>query len=1009
MKAPRFWIALLLPLLAASALYAQDPPGAKRFTNQMMHNGGVSSVCFSPDGRYALSGSGSTIKLWEVNTGNEIRTLTGHTSYVSEVCFSPDGLYILSASSDKTLKLWEVSTGNQVRTMTVHATNSVHSVCFSPDGRYALSGSDDGIQLWNVATGQEIRTLKGHTNDVHSVCFSPDGRYALSGSWDKTLKLWNVSTGKEVRTLRGHTNYVNSVCFSPDGRYALSGSSDHTIKLWEVNTGKRVWTIKADGVGRIGSVCFSPDGRHILSSSGESGDYTSKLWEAKTGKLEKTLIGHINAVDPVCFSPDGRYALSGSSDNTVKLWDIRTGKEVRTPRGHKTIVESVSFSPDGQYALSDSEDRTLKLWDVNTGKEVRTIKRQANGYGLVSFSPDGRYALIAIYKTLKLLEVGTGKEVWAADDPDTFGLITSICLSPDGKYALSGSLGGTLKFREVSTGKEKEVRTLRHSGYVNSVCFSPDGKYALSGSSDRTLKLWEVSTGEEVRTLSGHTGKVRSVCFSPDGKYALSGSWYHIKLWDLSTGKEVRTLSGHTSYVSSVCFSPDGRYALSSGDDLEKHALIGIGDRTIRLWNVATGEEVRKWSLNYHPNHVSFSADGSEIQVGTAAYFVNFPLTETVDVKPAIVQNPIPVSTFSQLIWTSPPATVRELVYTARAVLVSNYPNPIQAEQIRVYVNGQLQTAGQKLGVVSLKAVGGRYNWQQTIPLTEGNNEVVLGLTLPNQPELRSEPLVVEYLPPTKPNLYVLTIGVPGMGLKHPAKDAEAIGELLKKQQGKLFNRVIATSLTQPEDISTTHLRNEMSTLPQFGITPNDILLVFISAHGKKLNLRNGQTDFAIQPIDYNGANIGTEENTTLRYKTDIIANIENIPCLKMIWLDACHSGEAVLKPGGKDQYLRDLREAQEIIKRTPAGIVTLSSSSDGQLSWEDDAWQHGAFTKALLDGLAGAADANKDGFVWVSELFGYLQTTIPPLVKQRKGATQEPQMYPPTLPIGHDFPLVRY
>jgi WD40 repeat protein len=170
------------------------------------HTDYVNSVAFSPDGRLLASGSGyydKTIKLWEVATGSLVRTLTGHTDYVNSVAFSPDGRLLASGSCGQRdsggnciqgeIKLWDVASGREVRTLSGH-TDYVWSVAFSPDGRLLASGSDDRtIKLWEVATGREVRTLSGHTNDVYSVAFSPDGRLLASGSADKTIKLWDVS------------------------------------------------------------------------------------------------------------------------------------------------------------------------------------------------------------------------------------------------------------------------------------------------------------------------------------------------------------------------------------------------------------------------------------------------------------------------------------------------------------------------------------------------------------------------------------------------------------------------------------------------------------------------------------------------------------------------------------------------------------------------------------------------------------------------------------------------
>jgi WD40 repeat protein len=285
-----------------------------------LYGGSVNSVAFSPDGRLLASGSNdTTIKLWDVATGREVRTLTGHMLEVTSVAFSPDGRLLASGSCDYTIKLWEVASGREVRTLTGHG-GSVRSVAFSPDGRLLASGADDGkIKLWEVATGREVRTLgTWWTLWVDSVAFSPDGRLLASASGTE-IRLWEVASGSLVRTLEGHTDPVRSVAFSPDGRLLASGSADETIKLWEVATGREV----------------------------------------------RTLMGHTDWVRSVAFSPNGKLLASGSGDKTIKLWEVATGREVRTLEGHTLVVTSVAFSPDGRLLASGSFDWTIKLWDIS--------------------------------------------------------------------------------------------------------------------------------------------------------------------------------------------------------------------------------------------------------------------------------------------------------------------------------------------------------------------------------------------------------------------------------------------------------------------------------------------------------------------------------------------------------------------------------------------------------------------------------------------------------------------
>ncbi|MCA2931148.1 MAG: hypothetical protein IM336_11940, partial [Microcystis sp. M018S1] len=253
-----------------------------------------------------------------LNRKSERNRLEGHDNSVLSVNFSPDGKTLVSGSDDKTIKLWNVETGKEIRTLYGHD-NSVTSVNFSPDGKTLVSGSDDNtIKLWNVETGQEIRTLYGHDSYVSSVNFSPDGKTLVSGSYDKTIKLWDVETGQEIRTLYGHDNFVYSVNFSPDGKTLVSGSNDKTIKLWNVETGQEIRTFKGHD-SYVYSVNFSPDGKTLVSGSN---DKTIKLWNVETGQEIRTLYGHDSYVWSVNFSPDGKTLVSGSNDKTIKLWNV---------------------------------------------------------------------------------------------------------------------------------------------------------------------------------------------------------------------------------------------------------------------------------------------------------------------------------------------------------------------------------------------------------------------------------------------------------------------------------------------------------------------------------------------------------------------------------------------------------------------------------------------------------------------------------------------------------------
>ena len=626
------FLAVVFVVVCAGYATAQDLESGPQLTIQLGHFLQVRSVAFSPDDRYVLTGSRDhTAKLWEVNTGREVRAFSGHSQTVRSVAFSPDGRYVLTGSEDRTAKLWEANTGRMVRTFSGHS-NTVNSVAFSLDGRYVLTSSQDRTaKLWEVSTGREVRAFSGHSNSVWSVAFSPDGRYLLTGSTDQTAKLWEVSTGREVRTFSGHSSSVWSVAFSPDGRYVLTGSNDRTAKLWEVDTGHEVRTFSGH-LRPVYSVAFSPDRRYVLTGSE---DNTAKLWEVSTGREVRTFSGHTDTIHTVAFSHDGHFVLTGSNDRSAKLWDVSSGRMVRNFPGQTDLTGRIAFSHDRRYALAGSINNTAKLWEISSGRVIQTFSGHSYPPLTGALSFDGRYALTGGGdRTAKLWEVSTGLEIQSFIGHS--GSVVSSSFSPDGRYVLTTALENTARLWDVSSGQE--IHTLSgHTGWIYTSAFSPSGQFVLTGSGDRTAKLWEISSGRDILTFSGNLSSVTSVAFSPNGRNVIIGSLSRSRIFDINSQSELLTLN-HSGSASSLAFSPDGRFA-----------LIGTSNFTVKIWNISTGREVR--TLTGHSGSVSsiaFTPDGSHIISGSADGTIRYWNTETGEQIYAAISTPDGRS----LIWT---------------------------------------------------------------------------------------------------------------------------------------------------------------------------------------------------------------------------------------------------------------------------------------------------------------------------------------------------------------------
>jgi WD40 repeat protein/serine/threonine protein kinase len=305
------------------------------------------------------------------DAGYMIRQFEGHRGWVWGVAFAPDGLTALScsgedpgkeqpANADSGLRLWDVESGKQVRHL---RTDKEAQLCIAicPDGKSAVSGGWNGdLHVWDLQGGREIASFRElHKERVHGVAITPDGSRVLSVSYDGSAVLWDIRTGIRLRRFKTSSKPMTHVALTSDGTRALA-SNDDQIAVWDVNAGTELSRKQADA-WYVTSVSISVDGRHALSAGGKDG---IQLWDLESMTKLRRLEGHENEVWRVVFSVDGRRALSGGSDRTVRLWDVERGVELSCLKGHTDHVFCVALSPDGRRALSSSKDGSVRLWQL---------------------------------------------------------------------------------------------------------------------------------------------------------------------------------------------------------------------------------------------------------------------------------------------------------------------------------------------------------------------------------------------------------------------------------------------------------------------------------------------------------------------------------------------------------------------------------------------------------------------------------------------------------------------
>jgi hypothetical protein len=286
------------------------------------HGAKVTHARFSADGAIlATGGADGRIILWDVATGNRIRTLEGHTYPLVSMAFSADGRTMTTGA--EVVRFWDLTTGRETRSLATQGRTGndtpLYAMAVSPDGsRLATDGPRGNALLWNTATGRIVRTFTGDAGNA--LVFTADGRALVGGG--RTVRLWDVAGGAVIRTFTGMAGPADSIALSRDGRLLAAGGDSSPAVLWDLATGRKIREFLGAGKS-AGPLAFSPDGRLLASAPGfETGGYVITLWNVATGEVDRNLEGHTGSVDTLAFHPGGRALASGGGDRTALLWKL---------------------------------------------------------------------------------------------------------------------------------------------------------------------------------------------------------------------------------------------------------------------------------------------------------------------------------------------------------------------------------------------------------------------------------------------------------------------------------------------------------------------------------------------------------------------------------------------------------------------------------------------------------------------------------------------------------------
>jgi WD40 repeat protein len=621
------------------------PPGAAAILGSMrfQHGDPVSSLSISPDGNSLISVAGghkSGARVWNLPAGTTRHRF--NIGLYQDAAYFPDNRTLALAVADG-VDFVDLQTGDRIKHL---ETPSGERLAVSPDGKvlavlstypqapenklpFAVGGIV--VTLFDAGSGKLIKrierkhdpavireSLKPHPVPVieqwndRFLAFTGDGRSVAAAAGDKTVTLWEVASGEWVREYGGLKNPARRFALSRDGKTLAAACDDHTLRGYDLVKGKD--TFKID-LGRqfVRSLAFSPGGKFLAVAGGtfDGKDWSEgdAVWDIATGKRVCQLPTFGTCMT---FTPDGKtLCLADGGDpqkpSLIRLFDPVTGKEL-APRpvvaGHRGEIFGLTFAPHGKALISEGEDGTMRSWDLKTGKQTWQSDGQVSlpQQSVFAFSHDGS-KLVGGLGIVR--DAGTGKEISKLPfftgpvAPATRQIIVhAVAFEKSGMTVLSTERDGATVVWDVA--QAKAIRQIPQCfDYGETVGFSGDGSLLVVSKSyprapfegPHDCGIWDTATGKElVKFQLLNIQAPAKFVFTQDKKLLIAGIYDgKICVLDAKTGKEIRRWqANHKNLaVQGMVVSPDGTMV----------ACTGPHHPSVRVWDVNTGEEIRRFPV----------------------------------------------------------------------------------------------------------------------------------------------------------------------------------------------------------------------------------------------------------------------------------------------------------------------------------------------------------------------------------------------------------------------------
>jgi len=500
-----------------------------------------------------------------------------------------------SEDTNKSVTTWALPEGAIHR----FGDGRINEVAFSADGAAVVLATMIGVWWYDLSTESPIALWETERGVVFTLAFSGRGDRLAVGNYDGIVKVLDVPSGVCLTEIKrplptplsfGLTG-ISRLVYSADGEYLAASTARYNIvHLWHAETGEQLSVFsmnEGEGSQKRGPLIFSKDCRLLTCAVSENArtplDFI-RVWDVSSGESVACLRGHTADVYALSFSPCGALLASGDTSGTLREWEIATGKEVRVCAEYAEKYQVIpSYTASGALRAAGVYPSYITVWDVDCHEKLETFQHRA-GIGAMCFENGSHLAVAS--RDFKVCRLGAPSVISTLPTQSSCTPLY-LTFSPDSQ---------TLACSGTDTGASWNVATQAHQRIhraqtrMGCVSFNAAGRLrALGTHKDGSVSVWDVETKQTLATLKGPGKVLNNVRWfaAPTSDLWASGVVDgQVHIYDRH-GKQV-VCRGHTDAVRWLTFSPD-----------ETRLASASRDKTARLWDVASGEEIAQFSLTW--------------------------------------------------------------------------------------------------------------------------------------------------------------------------------------------------------------------------------------------------------------------------------------------------------------------------------------------------------------------------------------------------------------------------